>query len=131
MGREYKAHKLKRQIDELYDQLHAHQERCQHAKAVGHYGADTGNWCSQDDDYWIDCICPVCLKRWTVYSSKDPEGYRYFSLNHPMIRSDEEWRELQKNTPQEETVENIRKREIIRKREQEDDGFMLDKRKES
>ena len=34
-------------------------------KLTGKYGANTGNWCSGDDSYWVDFDCPLCGKHWT------------------------------------------------------------------
>ena len=63
--RELKAEKLIRQINELYDELHKHQNRCKHPKATKTPVANTGNWDPNDDSYWNDCVCPTCQKRWT------------------------------------------------------------------
>lgn len=52
------------------------QDACPHENKEGQYGANTGNWCSSDDSYWIDIRCVDCLKNWRVYS--DQEGYSGF-----------------------------------------------------
>lgn len=57
-------------------ELQTIQENCPHADMQGKYKADTGNWCSSDDSYWIDAECLDCGKRFHI-DSKGP-GYRQF-----------------------------------------------------
>ena len=59
-----KAHKIKKEIDQLYEELEAHQKRCKHIKRECVNKGDTGNWCRDDDSYWKECKCPTCLKTW-------------------------------------------------------------------
>lgn len=61
---ELKAHRIKRQISILYDELDKHQDKCKHVKATKKPGANTGNWDSHSDSYWYDYDCPTCLKHW-------------------------------------------------------------------
>jgi len=67
--RELKAHRLKREIDEKYVELYAHQEKCKHKLATYKHGANTGNYDPSDNRYWTNWVCPTCLKRWTVDGS--------------------------------------------------------------
>lgn len=77
--RELKAHRLSREINTLKVELYQHQEKCKHPRGTFEYGANTGNWCMEDDRYWVDCKCDVCLKKWTIYSCEDSNGYRNVS----------------------------------------------------
>ncbi len=67
-------------IKRAYDYKASLKESCTHPNATGEHGSNTGNWCSQDDSYWISCSCPDCGKRWRIDSDKDPEGYRLFKM---------------------------------------------------
>lgn len=40
---------------------------CPHYGLIATPGADTGNWCKADDQYWYDYECPYCGKWWRVY----------------------------------------------------------------
>lgn len=52
------------------------QVECPHVNKTGVYKGNTGNWCSQDDSYWIDAKCPDCGKSWMIDS--EMEQYRTF-----------------------------------------------------
>lgn len=51
---------------------------CVHPDLIGKYNSNTGNWCPQDDSYWLDLNCPDCGKRWSV-DSNNPE-YRLYGI---------------------------------------------------
>lgn len=44
------------------------QEVCPHEHKTGKYKGDTGNWCPDDDSYWIDAHCLDCDKSWMIES---------------------------------------------------------------
>jgi hypothetical protein len=67
--KELKAHRLKREIDTLYNELRKHQNKCKHKKAVKKHGSNTGNYDPSADCYWTDFYCPTCLKKWRKYCS--------------------------------------------------------------
>lgn len=48
------------------------QQECPHPSETlfGRYMSSTGNWCSQDDCYWLDLDCELCGKCWSVDSDK-------------------------------------------------------------
>jgi len=71
MAKELKAQRLRRQIDELNEELSKHQDKCKHPNAVGEYGANTGNYDPTADIYWIHISCPTCGKWWSV-NDRDP-----------------------------------------------------------
>jgi hypothetical protein len=56
---------LDKNIEDLQKQLGTHASTCEHPVLTGKYGANTGNWSSTDDSYWVDFFCPNCGKRWT------------------------------------------------------------------
>lgn len=71
-------------IEELYKEIKEVQAVCTHKGLVGKYGADTGNYCSQDDSYWVDFTCPECGKKWTetqkeVRYQTSKEGFKFIS----------------------------------------------------
>lgn len=70
MANERKADRLIRQINELKEELSKHQSKCQHTKGTFEYGSNTGNWCPDDDVYWITAECEICKKRWRSYSEE-------------------------------------------------------------
>lgn len=72
--REYKAHKIKRQIYELNVQLRAHQDKCKHLRATYVNRANTGNYDPSADSYWTDWSCPTCLKKWNTAQNEDRYG---------------------------------------------------------
>lgn len=80
MKKPLKAYRLREEIEALFEELHKHQSRCKHRKVEVTHKSDTGNYCPQDDSYWIDAYCPVCLKKWTVDSNDNPEEYRRLGL---------------------------------------------------
>lgn len=62
--KELKAVRLTREIRELYDQLHAHQDKCKHTKATEVEKSDIVNFEYCEVSYWYECSCPTCLKTW-------------------------------------------------------------------
>jgi hypothetical protein len=52
-------------IDELMQQMRNLQNECPPENVTTIAKSDTGNWCSQDDEYWYDITCHDCGKRWT------------------------------------------------------------------
>lgn len=61
-----KVLKQKAKITKANDKIRSLQEECEHIGVHVEYGANTGNWCTQDNSYWIDWKCPHCEKRWTT-----------------------------------------------------------------
>ena len=71
MSRELKAHRIQRELDELYVELKNHQDKCKHKRATCTHGANTGNYDPHSDKYWTTWDCPTCLKRWLVDGSSN------------------------------------------------------------
>lgn len=61
-------------IKELYEEIKEIQSICMHEGLVGKYGANTGNYCSQDNSYWVDFTCPECGKKWA--ETQEEVGYQ-------------------------------------------------------
>jgi hypothetical protein len=57
--------RLEDKITKLYNDIKDIRETCPHEHLQGKFGANTGNWCSSDDSYWVDFVCQDCGKRWT------------------------------------------------------------------
>lgn len=74
-----KVDRIKAMQERLRQEWQILQNECTHENFTGKYGANTGNWCEQDDTYWITCKCPDCEKNWTVYDEEDKEEYRRLS----------------------------------------------------
>lgn len=70
--------KARRKITKWSKEIYAAQAECEHPDLTGKYGSNTGNWCEQDDSYWLDLWCPTCGKRWSV-DSDDP-AYRLYGI---------------------------------------------------
>lgn len=56
-------------IDRSQEVIDAMREECPHPPYFRSKknGSNTGNWCPQDDTYWVDYSCAACGKQWTVY----------------------------------------------------------------
>lgn len=63
----------------IRDEIEALRDECPHVNLEGKYKGNTGNWCPQDDSYWIDAYCNDCGKRWMIDSEEDFDEYRSFS----------------------------------------------------
>ena len=64
--------KAKKKIEAGIAELAKLRDECPHPGLTGNYNSNTGNWCPQDDAYWLELRCPLCEKYWTVQST-DPE----------------------------------------------------------
>ena len=64
MKTELKVKRLREKMKALAMELFQIQEGCDHANAKKVAKSDTGNFCKADDEYWLDCDCPVCGKFW-------------------------------------------------------------------
>lgn len=73
-----KVVRIKEMQARLQAELLKLQLECEHPNATGKYGSSTGNWCPQDDSYWIEAECPDCGKRWWIDSATSVEEYRTF-----------------------------------------------------
>lgn len=60
------------------DEIEALRDACPHVNLHGKYKGDTGNWCPQDDSYWIEAVCKDCERRWFIDSKENAEAYRNF-----------------------------------------------------
>lgn len=56
---------LDQEIQTLEEQKTKIQLRCRHTNATHQYRSDVGNWCKNDDRYWIEFRCYDCGKFWT------------------------------------------------------------------
>ena len=61
---EKKRKLIESQQDELLHELGVLQSFCKHKKATSEHHSDTGNWCKQDDCYWVEYHCSECGKFW-------------------------------------------------------------------
>lgn len=70
--------------EKLFEQaralVKAAQEECNHPNLLGKYESNTGNWCVNDDEYWLNLKCPDCKKYWTVMST-EPDYAKYHKIN--------------------------------------------------
>lgn len=60
---------IQEEIKKLNNELKEIQEACSHPKpaVISKHDANTGNWSSADDSYWIDHHCTMCDKHWRQY----------------------------------------------------------------
>lgn len=69
--------KIKKSSGELHRELISLQECCPHDNKEGKYKSNTGNFCKELDEYWIDVKCLDCGKAYEVGSHED--GYTNFN----------------------------------------------------
>jgi len=74
-----KLAKLHAELVELKQQCH---DTGHGGVLTGKYGANTGNWSSTDDSYWVDFHCPLCDKRWT-----EDQDDVWFDRNDKVMRT--------------------------------------------
>lgn len=55
------------------------QEACPHSSKEGQYKSDTGNYCPEEDSYWIAAKCLECNKVWSIDSKVDNVEYYTFT----------------------------------------------------
>ena len=72
---------LQGRIKDLQARIETNQALCTHELVEGKYGANTGNWCPDDDCYWIDAVCLDCDKRFHAESKRDGDLYRKLSMS--------------------------------------------------
>lgn len=68
----------RQKVDAFKEQIRHAQEcikriqdtECKHAGLTGKYRANTGNYCPEDDSYWVEFSCPTCDKHWTEEQSE-------------------------------------------------------------
>lgn len=97
---------LMNKIEDYQMRISKHQDNCKHEVVKGEYKADTGNWCKEDDSYWISAVCLDCQKH--IYAPSGTDEY-YKLSNSGMIRS--EYDSVEKLLQQE-----IKRKEILDKR---------------
>lgn len=61
--------KINRKIKKWQQLLTEVRAVCSHPNVIKTHGANTGNWCPQDDCYWTDFKCPDCGKIWRLEGS--------------------------------------------------------------
>lgn len=80
--------KIQNQLDLIQiarDEIREIQHNCVHEGLLGKYGANTGNYCKQDDSYWVEFMCPNCGKYWSedqedVGLSISKEGFKFLKV---------------------------------------------------
>lgn len=66
--------------DKVIEQIKKLQGQCTHENFTGVYECDTGNWCPDDDTYWILMTCLDCdMTRYVSYETNEAE-YRRLSM---------------------------------------------------
>lgn len=68
---------LQNRIRNYQQRIRDLQAQCPHDIVAGYYKGNTGNWCPQDDRYWIEAECQECLKY--IHADSDTELYRKLS----------------------------------------------------
>jgi hypothetical protein len=71
--------KIYKDIAELKSKLYKIQNECSHSNYKSEYGADTGNWDSNDDCYWLTVDCLDCGQHMHFDSKEDSENYYKYS----------------------------------------------------
>ena len=90
-----KMRELILEAEKIEEKIKKKREACKHEHLVGEYDSDSGNYCPQDDRYWVSAICMDCGKEFTVYSDKDESlNYREISMR---MKQDKEELQVQRN----------------------------------
>jgi hypothetical protein len=71
--------KQRAKIAKAIAKIESIREECDHIGVHVKYDADTGNYCKQDDSYWIYWRCPICDKYWTTDQDREA-GYKVREL---------------------------------------------------
>lgn len=66
------------------------QEKCTHQYATKVAGANTGNYCSQDDSYWYHINCPDCGYSKMYLDQQLWNGYMYALRQYNFSLSDDD-----------------------------------------
>jgi hypothetical protein len=69
---------LLKQITDLEFRLKRIQDKCKHEHFESANTGLTGNFCPDDDRFYVSVKCLDCDKRMTFWSDKNPEEYRKF-----------------------------------------------------
>ena len=76
-----KMNTLIRKKNNIDEQLKELQSQCTHENFTGTYGCDTGNWCRDDDSYWINFTCLDCDMRRHVSYERNEAEYRRLNMS--------------------------------------------------
>lgn len=56
---------LREDIAGINKQITELQDSCEHKNVKKEHKGDSGNYCRDDDRYWIEYDCPDCMKTWS------------------------------------------------------------------
>ena len=73
-----KVVRIEAMMSTLRKELQIIQENCPHKNKEGEYDSDSGNWCPDDDSYWISARCLDCGKTFHIDSKRDKNDYYNF-----------------------------------------------------
>ena len=59
---------LQHNLEETKKSIAYVRDVCQHTDVTIVHGANTGNLCPEDDQYWTNHTCNICGKKWTTRS---------------------------------------------------------------
>lgn len=79
MTRKEEIQKTRTEMTELHTKLMnlviEDQKECKHEKLYKWYTADTGNWCPNDDVYYVSVFCNECDSSWEADTISSPSEY--------------------------------------------------------
>lgn len=96
---EQKTKKFNKKTELLRKRIEEIKASCPHKRFVYKYGSNTGNYCPQDDVYWIDIECLDCGKRHTVYDRDEEFGIwneKIYSKDTELAITEDEYMVLKK-----------------------------------
>lgn len=70
---------IRPEIEKLSKEIRDLQKKCGHKNFTTKKGANTGNWCEEDNIYWVDVRCSDCGWSDVFYYHKDRDNYLKYS----------------------------------------------------
>lgn len=85
---------LNQELNKISDEITSRRSECTHSSIIYKYGANTGNYSSTDDCYWVDIKCLDCGYSKTHYD--DSEEYKMRGVGNTLKVTQEEYNILKK-----------------------------------
>lgn len=87
---------LQGKVNEYQKLIKEWQAECSHEIVEGSYGANTGNWCPQDDSYWISAKCLDCGEN--LHAESGTALYQKLSMSGMISREYEPKQAIEERT---------------------------------
>ena len=87
---------LQGKVNEYQKLIKEWQAECSHEIVEGEYDGDIGNWCPQDDSYWISAKCLDCGEN--LHAESGTELYQKLSMSGMISREYEPRKAIEERT---------------------------------